>query len=438
MTAAPIQAAEFAALLEACGPFEEQPEIAVGLSGGPDSVALTLLLKDWIAARGGRLQAYTLDHGLRAKSAQEAAEVALLCARQGIAHRSLQWRGGKPKTGVQAAARTARLAYLEAACRADAILHLCLGQHADDQAETFLLRLESGSGPLGLAGMSRVRHRPRLRILRPLLGVPKARLIATLRARGVSWFEDPSNRSAAHRRSQLRSLLAGLQDAGVPAERFTAAAASFGAARRALEGEVERLCAESMTVYASGYAWLDPGPLRRAPREVACQALAALLRSISGADYPPRGARLESLLARVLDGLDSGATLAGCRILPRKQGLLVCREASAIASCPIEAGREVLWDGRFRIGYHGPPLPETWLGPLTAEGWRAAAQAAPSLRDVAIPGVVRPSLPALRAGSELLALPSLGWFRRDLRPDPPVSCSFTPKNPLTGAPFTVA
>lgn len=434
----PLGGRDFAALIEACGPFEKTPDIAVALSGGPDSLALTLLLEEWLAARGGRLHAYTVDHGLRRESAREADELGAFCASRGIAHRVLRWTGAKPGTGIQAAARAARRDLLETACRVDGVLHLCLAQHAGDQAETFLLRLESGSGPLGLAAMAPVTHRPRLRLLRPLLPVPKARLTASLRQRGVSWFEDPSNRDPAHRRSALRALLGDLQGEGLPAESFAQTAAGFAAQRHDLEARTARLLAEGVAISPLGYAWLDPEVLRAVPYEAARLALEALLKALSGAAYPPRGARLERLLTRILEGLEQGATLSGCRILPRKQGLLLCREVKTAETAPLVAGQEILWDGRFRIALEGAELAGASLGPLTEEGWRQASTLDPGLRERPLPGAARPALPALRSGGRLLALPAFGWRGPELPPGAMIRCSFAPKNPLTSAPFTVA
>lgn len=438
-SASPIEAGEFAALLAACGPFEDKPDIAVAVSGGADSLALTLLLRDWVAARGGRLLALTVDHGLRPESAAEAEGVAEICRVWGIAHKVLAWRGEKPATGLQAAAREARLALLQEACAEAGILHLCLAQHADDQAETFLLRLESGSGPFGLAGMSSVVAARHLRLLRPLLAVAKPRLRATLRRRGVTWFEDPSNSSPAFRRSALRQSLNRLEAAGFASGRFVELAAALAAERAELERGAARLLALAAAILPAGYAWLDPEPLRAAPWPVARQALAALLRTISGAAYAPRGSRLDGLLERVLHGLESGATLSGCRILPRRQGLLVCREEAQAERIALEPGQEALWDGRFQALRDGTKDGREWsLGPLTTEGWCAVAQMAPELRHSSIPGAVRPSLPCLRADGEIAALPQLSWQRSGLLGKTSFRCVFAPKNPLTTAPFTVA
>lgn len=433
----PIDGAEFARLIGACGPFESTPDIAVAVSGGPDSLALTLLLKVWLDRAGGRLLALTVDHGLRADSAREAREVAAFCAERGIDHRTLRWSGRKPASGVQAAARAARHALLEAACREEGIFHLCLAHHADDQAETFLLRLESGSGPLGLSGMARVSHTPSLRLLRPLLSIPKARLEATLKDQGIPWIDDPSNRAPAYRRSALRLALARLDAAGVAAGSFTDAAAKFAATRRLLEEETARLLAAGAAIYPAGYAWIQPAAFRAAPKEIARGALQALLRSLSGSEYPPRSARLEALLARVLTGRERGSTLSGCRILPRTSGLLLIREMAAIETVSLAPGETCLWDGRFRVALEAQ-RDGFQLGPLGGEGWRQLAAEGPELRDLPIPAAVRPTLPALRCRGRLECVPHLGWKRDVNLTAAYFSCVFSPKNPVSSAPFTVA
>ena len=202
---APLTGEELTALLGALGPFERRPEIAVAVSGGPDSMALAVLVQPWVEDRRGRLTALVVDHGLRAESAAEAASTARRLAALGIESRILRWDGPKPGSGIQAAAREARYRLLCGACRAAGILHLLLAHHAGDQAETIALRAERGSGRRGLAGMPAIREVESLRLLRPLLGVAKARLLATLGQRGIGWVEDPSNRDPRFARSRLRA-----------------------------------------------------------------------------------------------------------------------------------------------------------------------------------------------------------------------------------------
>lgn len=178
-------------------PFEPRPILAVAVSGGPDSLALAFLAAAWAAKRRGRIVALTVDHGLRKDSGKEARTVGRWLNDAGVAHHILTWKGPKPRTGIQAAARNARYRLLREWCRRQGILHLLVAHTRDDQAETFLLRLHRESGVAGLAAMPAISEEPDLRILRPLLTLPKARLIATLQARKQEWIEDPSNKNSA-------------------------------------------------------------------------------------------------------------------------------------------------------------------------------------------------------------------------------------------------
>ena len=202
--ASPLDETRFAALMAALGPFERRPRLAVAVSGGPDSLALCLLAERWAQARGGATVGLIVDHGLRPESAREAGQVAAWLSARGIAQQVLSWQGAKPASGIQAAARAARYELLCAWCRAAGVLHLLTAHHRDDQAETVALRQARGSGADGLAGIAPVRELAGLRLLRPLLTVPKAALTALLAAAGQPWLEDPSNRAAAFARARLR------------------------------------------------------------------------------------------------------------------------------------------------------------------------------------------------------------------------------------------
>src|SRR5712691_3859412 len=232
-TARPIGADEFAALMAPHGPFESAPFLAVAVSGGADSLALCLLAWDWARRLGGSLAALTVDHGLRAASAEEAAQVGDWLAARGIAHRILAWQPPARLRNMQAAARAARYALLTEWCRAAGCLHLLTAHHREDQAETLLLRLARGSGLDGLAGMAASREATSCRLLRPLLSVPRDRLAATLRAAGQSWIEDPTNRDATYARARLRHSADLLASEGLSAARLAATARHLGRARAA-------------------------------------------------------------------------------------------------------------------------------------------------------------------------------------------------------------
>ena len=414
------------------GGFEAAPRLAVGVSGGADSLALVLLAHGWATGQGGAVLALTVDHGLRADSAAEAARVAAWMAARGIPHATLRWEGDKPATGIQTAARDARHRLLAERCRAEGILHLALAHHADDQAETVLLRLARGSGVDGLAGMAPVRWEPHMRILRPLLDVPHARLLATCRALGQEWIEDPSNRSPAYARGRLRAVADALSAEGLSAERLCETARRAARARRALEELTADLLGRAAELHPEGWVRLDPAALAAAPEELALRALARVLACVGGASYAPRAERLERLHDEVRAGLTVGRTLGGCRVLPRRGGLLVVREPDgAVERLDLAPGAELWWDRRFRVRLAAKaqkPLTVARLGPA---GWRTALSQHPELAAISLPEPARAALPALWGGADLMAVPSLG-LTVEL-----AQVVFAPAYPLAGPAFPV-
>lgn len=421
------------------GPFETAPRVAVGVSGGADSLALTFLLHRWINARGGRLTALTVDHGLRPESAAEAAEVGRILRPLGIAHRILRRAGPAPTANLQAEARRIRYELLDGWCARQGILHLALAHHLEDQAETLLLRLGRGSGLDGLAAMPPIGARAGLRLLRPLLSVPKARLRATLAAEGLGWIEDPSNQDIRHARVRIRALASSLAAEGLTAARLAATAARLGRARQALEESLGELLLAAVRLRPEGYAELDSRVLAGAPEELALRGLGRLLMTLGGQAYPPRLERLERLVSVLRDGLARGATLGGCRLLPRGGKcpyILVVRETRNLGSRPLSPGQGVLWDGRFEVMVKGPqPKNGMWVAAL------GPARALPAeLRcggKSAIPAAVRPSLPAIRDAKGLLAVPHLGYLRAGAHAPSVSKWCFAAKNTLLPAPFTV-
>lgn len=434
MNAAPLASEDFESLIDRCGPFEPRPLLAVAVSGGADSMALALLAQAWARTRRGRVLALTVDHGLRPESRTEARTVARWMKRRGIAHRTLRWRGAKPATAIQAAAREARYRLLGEACRAEGALHLLLAHTRDDQAETVVLRLAAGSGPHGLAAMPSVLEYAGHRVLRPLLGVPRARLRAMLAAHGQAWIEDPSNRDERFARIRVRRALA---DAGQ--ERTLAlagAAGELGRFRARQERQVAGVLARAVQLFPEGYARLDPAVLAGAPAELGWRALAAALATVGGLAQAPRGEAVRRLHADLCTGsLGGGRTLGRCRVVPDKSGCLILRETRGIPSTQVRAGgtATVRWDGRFAVKPRADGK-RLALGQLGAAGWTELVRRKPDFRAVAIPYAARLALPALRDGQGLVSVPSLG-YRRGVGRQKAQFLAFEPIRPLAPALF---
>ena len=434
------------------GPFEPSPRIAVAVSGGPDSLALCLLAERWARARGGTVFGLTVDHRLRPESGAEAAQVRRWLAARGIAHRTLRWSGARRAGGSQEAARSARLALLVCWCRQARILHLLLGHQREDQAETALQRLVRGSGIDGLAAMAPVRLAMEpggggVRLLRPLLPVPRAALLATLADCDQSWIDDPSNRGQRYTRPRLAVALARLGPEGLSAERLARAAGRAADDRAALD----RLCTDLLAGCAhpspAGFVTLELASLRRVPPALALRALGSTVTTVSGAPHPPRMERLERLAERLLGDGGAAATLGGCRVVPRKGRVVICREPAAASEVrTLTPGQTALWDRRFLVSLHrsaGPgPFRVCRLGADGMTQARALARAAGiPLRTDCIPAPARPALPALFGLDGLLAAPHLGFRRRTHRGeagDAAFTTSFRPARPLApGLPATL-
>jgi len=425
------------------GPFEGGAHLAVAVSGGGDSMALALLAADWARRQGGEITAITIDHGLRPESAAEARQVGVWLKARGIRHRILRWRpAGGGRGGVQAAARDARYELLTGWCRDRGALHLALAHQLEDQAETLLLRLARGSGLDGLAAMAPIAERDGVRIIRPLLPVPRARLRATLERSKQRWIEDPSNENAAHARVRMRRIMPSLAAEGLDAARLVATAAHLGRARAAVDDAVAALLAAAAAAFPAGYVRLEPRALRAASPEIGLRALSHCLVTVGGGAYAPRLERLQRLYDRIRgDELRGGATLAGCRLLPRQDMLLICREPSAAtAAQPIRPGETVSWDGRFSVRLAAGAKRDWAAGfqvrRLGLDGWARLAARRPELRSHPIPPAVRPSLPALWRQAQLVAVPHLDvvLYDRHMRAE----AVFTPRAALAPSRFTVA
>lgn len=287
--------------------LEQCPVLLLAVSGGPDSVALMLLAARWAKSlknnsglRKPALVVATVDHGLRSEAKREAADVAKLARKLGLKHRTLKWTGRKPATGLQQAARLARYRLLADAARKVGAAHVLTAHTLDDQAETVLIRMSRGSGITGLGAMARVASVPGengalsdVKLVRPLLDIPKARLIATLHAAKTPFAVDPSNRDPRFTRARLRGLMPQLAEEGLDARRLSQLARRLKRADTALEAAVDRAHGELAAGLGSAGSY-DAAGFIRLPAEIALRLLGRAVNSI-GDEGPVELGKLEAL-----------------------------------------------------------------------------------------------------------------------------------------------
>lgn len=302
----------------------EPRRIGVAISGGSDSMALLHLVAAWAREQAYELRAVTVDHRLRPEAAEEAAFVARTCLGLGVEHDVLRWTWSG-RGNLQEQARIGRRSLIEDWAR-ELRLHLvCLGHTADDQAETVLLRLARGSGVDGLAAMPDLFVTSDFLWRRPLLPISRAELRDWLRARGLSWVEDPSNEDLRFDRARARAMMARLADLGLTRERLVRTAEHMARARAGLDAQAAEI-ARTQVREEEGALLLPLNLLHRfASDDAPGRLLAAALMWVGGRQVRPRWQALERLAALARAGRT--ATLHGCRIAIEGGWLRVTREA---------------------------------------------------------------------------------------------------------------
>ncbi len=335
----------------------------------------------------------------------------------------------RPRAGLQEAARAARYRLLLGWCGRQGVLHLLVAHQADDQAETYALRAERDSGPMGLAAMSAVVEFPEARLLRPLLPVARARLTASLRARAQTWIDDPSNSDPRFARGQLRR-----DGLPMPSAAALRHAAAFAVRRVADEGAIADALACCATPHPLGAVLIDHALWLDVPAERSPSVLAAVIAMVAGTAYPPRRDRTQRVVAHMRavawppGQAPAGVTLGGCRILWRGNGWLVVREPASIVGPGGGDAEAGLWDGRFDLGRAQGAEPGKLPVSAASRGdWAKAWPATPGLP------VLLAALPCGKRTGRLYLLPVEGGCpqtgRRSIR-----AC-FRPLRPLAAGPF---
>ena len=385
--------------------------IALAVSGGPDSLALTHLVARWRAEGGVKpdVTVLTVDHRLRPGSREEAVFTGRVASDLGLSHAILTWSPPlAPIAGLQAKARSARYDLMASYCHAHEIEALVTAHHLDDQAETFLMRLKRGSGLDGLAAIPAESAWAGIVVLRPLLDKPKARLAATLIEAGLDWVEDPSNRDPRFERARVRGSRDALTKLGLTAEVLARSAQRLRRARSALDQAATDFIDQHGVMSEAGFCLIAQEALIAAPAEIALRALARAVTAVGGRAKPIRLAKLEALLAALNEIPGKTHTLGGCRLQPVRGKLGVFRETRGpgLPSLRLAPGERALWDNRFRVELgQGEAKPVT-VGALGETAWRDLSASSPWLS--ALPRFAGATLPACWRGDERILLPRLG------------------------------
>lgn len=331
-------------------------ESAIGLavSGGADSLALLLLAQRWAAslATAPRLHVYAVDHGLRPEAPGEVAMVLEVARSLGIAATGLAWRGDKPATGIQEAARQARYRLMGAAMAADGVGVLLTAHHRNDQAETVLMRLAHGSGIEGLRGMAPMSEVEGVRVHRPLLDVDPEALRAVVAAAGLTPADDPSNTDTHYERVRWRQAMPALAELGLDVPTIATFAERMAEADAAIAQMADGCFSEIVRLDGFGAARIELTPLVGLSPAISTRVLSRVLKIVGGRQKPRALGQVERLRQAIADsGLPKATTVLGCVLRIKDNAVIVAREPGRALppDAPLLPHGELVWDERFRI-----------------------------------------------------------------------------------------
>ncbi|MBY0354257.1 MAG: tRNA lysidine(34) synthetase TilS [Rickettsiales bacterium] len=395
----------FANAMLGCAPFESCPHLAIAVSGGVDSRALALLTKQWADKHHARVTALVVDHQLQVESTSHAKATIEWLNRHAIdavmlpVHVALN--GNR-----QQSARDARYHAMTDWCRRHGVLHLLLGHHFNDQMETVLMRWLRGSGIDGLCAMQPIAYRHDVRLLRPLLDVPKATILHWMDAHAQVWIEDASNATPRYHRNRLRAVTPILEAEGMSPKRLRESLLLWRQTRDFLHGQAHEFLASHVVISEAGFARLALEAWRILPKEMGDRCLLAILRTVRGNKDAPRYEEVMRLAMRLRQPDFQGATLHGCQLMvhEKQKTLFIVREKEP-ASLQLETGTQTRWDDRFIVTAQAPSL---WLRALGADGLKQL-RASEFKLPKGYPATVLQRLPSLWHLDQCIAQPHIGY-----------------------------
>lgn len=335
---------------------DSEKTIALGLSGGSDSLALMLLLREYCKNSKINLIALTVNHHLRQESTEEAKKVSEIARKLGISHQILDWKHDSIESNIQHQARNARLNLLTTYCKDNKINYLFTGHTKDDVAETFLMNMFRGSGVYGLSSIPSLTKYDSINVVRPLLNFQKDELKNYLTSQEMIWIEDPSNKKECYLRTKVRNLIKSQEMQKIIPEydqlidKLALNARNLARARTELESACDIKIKEIVTLHEEGYITIKHDDFLKLNEEIGLKILSSCLITISGHQpYKPRLYSLERLY-KSLSNQKNKKTLCGCEILIKKNEIFIYRELGK-TPIPLEqtSNKSWIWDHRFEI-----------------------------------------------------------------------------------------
>lgn len=295
--------------------------LVVGVSGGADSLALTMLAKEYATHKGCALEAVTVDHGLRSESKAEATAVFNLLTAQGISHHTLVWSHEDNLNRRHERARLARYQLLIDFCKKYPQPVLLTAHHLQDQVETILMRFLKGSGSAGFQAIQAVRSENDVPIIRPVLEIAPNVLREYLTQQGIGWIEDPSNTDPYYERTRVRQLVQYIKDLGWHEEGIIVSAAKIYSLHQSLENLTSGYAADFIVTINP--LTVDQTAFFECPVQIQQEWLRSKIWAIGGAPYPKPYSTIDVVLEILKKPKVAYYKIAGCLIHVTKKKFFI-------------------------------------------------------------------------------------------------------------------
>ncbi len=304
--------------------------LAVAVSGGPDSLALAYLTKCYSLKNRIKVKYYIVNHKLRNESSLEAENTKKILKTIDIQCTIINWNGKKPVKNIRVTARDKRYSLLAKECKKNDIKYLLLGHHLNDLFENFLIRIVRGSGLNGLISFSKnTKYRDReLNIMRPLLNLEKKDLIYISNKVFGFFIEDPSNINEDYKRTRIRNLLYSLEKEGLDVRKLKLTINNLKDSDRSIKFYVDRNLKKNVVflkrknIYILNYNFFDQS------HEIIFRSLTNLIQKLGNKYYPVRGKSIIELIKRINEKSFIRVTLGGCIVERANETILISQENS--------------------------------------------------------------------------------------------------------------
>ena len=302
--------------------------LAVAVSGGPDSLSLAFLAKCYALKNKIKLKCFIVDHKLRKESSVEAKTVKKILKKININCKILIWRGKKPTKNIQSLAREKRYSLLVDHCKKNNINNLLVGHHLDDLSENFLIRIVRGSGLNGLVSLDkRSKYKNQnFNIIRPLLDIEKKDLIYVAKEVFNFFINDPSNFSENFKRTRIRNLLLGLEKEGFDKKKLILTIKNLKDADRSIKFYVDKNLKNNAVYVKSKNSYILNQNFFDQSHEVVFRSLTKIIQIQGMKFYPVRGKNIENLINKIYTKSFSKVTLGGCFVEMFNKSIVISKE----------------------------------------------------------------------------------------------------------------